>query len=112
MCCAAYVRTVQCMYSTMNACAVQRMYSTVYVLNSVYTVRYVYTVQCTYIVQCAYCTMCLYSTVCVPHCTLRVLLVVHVLYVYSNAGVMDCKFHPTQPWIFTAGSDSTVRLYT
>lgn len=27
-------------------------------------------------------------------------------------GVLDCQFHPTQPWIFTAGADSTLRLYS
>ncbi|KAL9649115.1 hypothetical protein ABK040_008492 [Willaertia magna] len=27
-------------------------------------------------------------------------------------GVLDCKFHPIQPWLFTAGADSTIRLYT
>lgn len=26
-------------------------------------------------------------------------------------GVMDCKFHPTQPWMFTCGADTSVRLY-
>ncbi|XP_047334109.1 ribosome biogenesis protein BOP1 homolog [Impatiens glandulifera] len=26
-------------------------------------------------------------------------------------GVMDCKFHPRQPWLFTAGADSLIRLY-
>jgi ribosome biogenesis protein ERB1 len=32
--------------------------------------------------------------------------------VVNKLGVLDCQFHPTQPWIFTAGADSTVRLYT
>lgn len=33
-------------------------------------------------------------------------------HVSSNGrGVMDCKFHPRQPWLFTAGADSVVRLY-
>ncbi|OEL27850.1 Ribosome biogenesis protein ERB1 [Dichanthelium oligosanthes] len=27
------------------------------------------------------------------------------------AGVLDCKFHPKQPWLFTAGADSVIRLY-
>lgn len=26
-------------------------------------------------------------------------------------GVMDCKFHPRQPWLFTAGADSVIKLY-
>ncbi|CAB3993998.1 ribosome biogenesis BOP1 [Paramuricea clavata] len=29
----------------------------------------------------------------------------------ENLGVLDCAFHPSQPWIFTCGADSTVRLY-
>ncbi|KAL3150329.1 Ribosome biogenesis protein 1 [Trebouxia sp. C0010 RCD-2024] len=27
-------------------------------------------------------------------------------------GVFDCAFHPTQPWIFTAGADATIGLFT
>ena len=27
-------------------------------------------------------------------------------------GVFDCAFHPTQPWIFTAGADGSVCLFT
>ena len=30
----------------------------------------------------------------------------------SVSGVLDCQFHPTQPWIFTAGADHQIRLYT
>ncbi|ESO98298.1 hypothetical protein LOTGIDRAFT_114705 [Lottia gigantea] len=30
----------------------------------------------------------------------------------KGLGVLDCQFHPSQPWIFTAGSDSTIRLFT
>lgn len=26
-------------------------------------------------------------------------------------GVLDCKFHPRQPWLFTAGADSVITLY-
>ncbi|KAI3831202.1 hypothetical protein MKX03_033988 [Papaver bracteatum] len=26
-------------------------------------------------------------------------------------GVIDCTFHPRQPWLFTAGSDSVIKLY-
>lgn len=29
----------------------------------------------------------------------------------NGRGVMDCKFHPRQPWLFTAGADSSIRLY-
>lgn len=29
----------------------------------------------------------------------------------DGRGVLDCKFHPRQPWLFTAGADSVVRLY-
>lgn len=30
----------------------------------------------------------------------------------NSIGVLDCHFHPTQPWIFSAGADGTARLYT
>lgn len=30
----------------------------------------------------------------------------------ENLGVLDCKFHPSQPWLFTSGSDNIVRLFT
>ncbi|KAJ4766660.1 hypothetical protein LUZ62_077035 [Rhynchospora pubera] len=26
-------------------------------------------------------------------------------------GVLDCKYHPRQPWLFTAGADSIIKLY-
>ncbi|VVA93192.1 unnamed protein product [Arabis nemorensis] len=29
----------------------------------------------------------------------------------NGGGVLDCKFHPTQPWLFTAGADSVIKLY-
>ncbi|XP_059827599.1 ribosome biogenesis protein bop1 isoform X1 [Hypanus sabinus] len=29
-----------------------------------------------------------------------------------DLGVLDVTFHPTQPWVFSAGADSTIRLYT
>lgn len=32
--------------------------------------------------------------------------------VVNDLGVIDCKFHPHQPWIFTAGADKTIRLFT
>eukprot|EP00298_Acanthocystis_sp_HF-20_P022889 c31127_g1_i1.p1 GENE.c31127_g1_i1~~c31127_g1_i1.p1 ORF type:complete len:296 (+),score=117.88 c31127_g1_i1:121-888(+) len=28
-----------------------------------------------------------------------------------SLGVIDCVFHPTQPWLFSAGADHTVRLF-
>ena len=36
----------------------------------------------------------------------------HLSYVILITGVLDCQFHPTQPWIFTAGADHLIRLYT
>ncbi|KAL8488580.1 hypothetical protein ACS0TY_024748 [Phlomoides rotata] len=30
---------------------------------------------------------------------------------FDGRGVMDCKFHPKQPWLFTAGADSLIKLY-
>ncbi len=32
--------------------------------------------------------------------------------VVEYQGVLDCTFHPTQPWIFSAGGDATISLYT
>jgi ribosome biogenesis protein ERB1 len=32
--------------------------------------------------------------------------------VVDDLGVLNILFHPTQPWIFSSGSDSTVRLFT
>lgn len=29
-----------------------------------------------------------------------------------DLGVLDVLFHPTQPWLFSAGADATVRLFT
>ncbi|KZV48667.1 hypothetical protein F511_10353 [Dorcoceras hygrometricum] len=29
----------------------------------------------------------------------------------DGRGVLDCKFHPKQPWLFTAGADSLIKLY-
>ncbi|TKW10171.1 hypothetical protein SEVIR_6G144900v4 [Setaria viridis] len=29
----------------------------------------------------------------------------------DGQGALDCKFHPKQPWLFTAGADSVIRLY-
>lgn len=30
----------------------------------------------------------------------------------KELGAIDCVFHPHQPWIFTAGADKTIRLFT
>ncbi|XP_045192992.2 ribosome biogenesis protein bop1-like [Mercenaria mercenaria] len=30
----------------------------------------------------------------------------------KDVGILDCVFHPLQPWIFSAGADATIRLYT
>lgn len=29
----------------------------------------------------------------------------------NGRGIMDCKFHPRQPWLFTAGADSVIKLF-
>lgn len=31
--------------------------------------------------------------------------------VKGDLGVMDIKFHPKQPWIFSSGSDGLINLY-
>eukprot|EP00300_Choanocystis_sp_HF-7_P020323 c20566_g1_i2.p1 GENE.c20566_g1_i2~~c20566_g1_i2.p1 ORF type:complete len:735 (+),score=149.69 c20566_g1_i2:35-2239(+) len=31
--------------------------------------------------------------------------------VHSSLGVIDCVFHPTQPWLFSAGADRSLRLF-
>jgi ribosome biogenesis protein ERB1 len=30
----------------------------------------------------------------------------------DHLGVLDCEFHPHQPWILTCGADHTIRLYS
>ncbi|XP_064393432.1 ribosome biogenesis protein bop1-B-like isoform X2 [Halichondria panicea] len=30
----------------------------------------------------------------------------------NNMGVLDCVFHPVQPWLISAGADSIIRLFT
>ena len=30
----------------------------------------------------------------------------------NDLGVLDCVFHPTQPWLISAGADATLRLYS
>ncbi|XP_065828781.1 ribosome biogenesis protein bop1-like [Oscarella lobularis] len=32
--------------------------------------------------------------------------------IVDQLGVLDCLFHPSQPWIFTAGADKIIRLFT
>lgn len=29
----------------------------------------------------------------------------------QHEGVTDVTFHPTQPWLFTAGADAVIRLF-
>lgn len=31
---------------------------------------------------------------------------------YDDFGIFDVQFHPAQPWVFSAGADSTIRLYS
>ncbi|GBG74592.1 hypothetical protein CBR_g19000 [Chara braunii] len=31
--------------------------------------------------------------------------------IVNGQGVMDCVFHPTQPWLFTAAADNAIRLF-
>ena len=31
---------------------------------------------------------------------------------YNDFGILDVMFHPVQPWVFSAGADSTIRMYT
>ncbi|KAK2580999.1 hypothetical protein KPH14_006052 [Odynerus spinipes] len=31
---------------------------------------------------------------------------------YNDFGILDVMFHPSQPWVFSAGADSTIRMYT
>ena len=32
--------------------------------------------------------------------------------VIASEGVLDVAFHPTQPWLFTAGADKAINLFT
>lgn len=32
--------------------------------------------------------------------------------IVSSEGVLALAFHPTQPWLFTAGADATIDLFT
>lgn len=38
--------------------------------------------------------------------------VLHGHKIKNDVGVMDCQFHPTQPWIFTSAADGNIHLYT
>ncbi|KAL6421009.1 hypothetical protein ACFW04_013560 [Cataglyphis niger] len=31
---------------------------------------------------------------------------------YNDFGILDIMFHPIEPWVFSAGADSTIRMYT
>lgn len=31
---------------------------------------------------------------------------------FDDFGVFDTLFHPLQPWLFSSGADSTIKLYT
>ncbi|XP_076245264.1 ribosome biogenesis protein BOP1 homolog [Calliopsis andreniformis] len=31
---------------------------------------------------------------------------------YNDFGILDVMFHPIQPWVFSAGADSTIHMYT
>ncbi|TPX50523.1 hypothetical protein SeLEV6574_g00839 [Synchytrium endobioticum] len=31
--------------------------------------------------------------------------------IVDSLGVLDCVFHPTQPWLFSAGADNLIKLY-
>jgi ribosome biogenesis protein ERB1 len=31
--------------------------------------------------------------------------------VEGSLGVLDCRWHPTQPWLFTSGADQTIKLF-
>jgi ribosome biogenesis protein ERB1 len=38
--------------------------------------------------------------------------ILHAHKVVGQLGVLDCIFHPTQPWIFSSGADHTIKLFT
>ncbi|XP_021758640.1 ribosome biogenesis protein BOP1 homolog isoform X2 [Chenopodium quinoa] len=38
-------------------------------------------------------------------------LIVPLRILQEKNGILDCKFHPRQPWLFTAGANSVIRLY-
>lgn len=31
---------------------------------------------------------------------------------FNDFGILDVHFHPYQPWVFSAGADSTIKLYS
>jgi hypothetical protein len=47
----------------------------------------------------------------VPHSRLHTTHHTTCAQVVNSSGVLDCTFHPTQPWLFTAGADSRVVLW-
>ena len=50
-----------------------------------------------------------------PQCSCDVTMLCQVLKghtITGGLGVLHCVFHPTQPWIFTAGADGRIHLYT
>ncbi|KAJ1965637.1 Ribosome biogenesis protein erb1 [Dipsacomyces acuminosporus] len=40
------------------------------------------------------------------------LKILHGHEVRNSLGVLDCTFHPIQPWLLSAGADGTIRLWT
>ena len=38
--------------------------------------------------------------------------IIHAHDVIQDLGVLDCCFHPTQPFVFSAGADRVIRLFT
>lgn len=47
----------------------------------------------------------------VPVKTLQAHNIVEHLGIFFDIGVLDCQFHPTQPWIFSAGADHSIKLF-
>lgn len=31
---------------------------------------------------------------------------------FDDFGILDVMFHPIQPWVFSAGADSTIKMYS
>ena len=70
------------------------MYVCVYVCVCMY-------VFCMYVCMYVYvyvCMLCMYVYVCMMVCLFVV-------------GVLWCEFHPSQPWLISAGADATIRLF-
>ena len=71
----------------------------------------VYAYVCVCVCVCMHVCVCVYMHVCVYSSffffpSLSIDSHAHVI------GVLDCVFHPSQPWLFSAGTDHTIRLYT